>query len=117
MISRDGEWLIYRQGSGGGRERARRMTDLVEVDLMDTGTEEFAPSLSPDGRWLAYSSTESGSDEVYVHPSPEAGTARVQIFREGGNEPLWSHSGRAISPLDASTASSAARPAPPARSA
>ncbi len=97
-VSDDGAWLIYRQGSGGGREvYARRLDgDTSAIDLMDSGAEEFSPSLSPDGRWLAYASTESGSDEVYVRPFPNARSARSQVSRNGGSAPLWSHSGREL---------------------
>jgi len=48
---------------------------------------------SPDGRWLAYVSNESGRDEVYVQPYPGPGF-RLQVSTEGGIEPAWSHSGR-----------------------
>jgi serine/threonine-protein kinase len=47
------------------------------------------PSFSPDGRWLAYSSTETGRDEVYVRPFPGPG-AKTQISTGGGQFPTWS---------------------------
>ena len=43
---------------------------------------------SPDGRWVAYISMQSGRDEVYVRPFPEGGR-RVQISNNGGVEPMW----------------------------
>ena len=48
---------------------------------------------SPDGRWLAYGSNESGRDEVYVQPFPGPG-GRQQVSTEGGREPAWAHNGR-----------------------
>ena len=53
------------------------------------------PSLSDDGRWLAYESDESGRAEVYVqgYPSP---TARFQVSRDGGSRPMWTKRGDAI---------------------
>ena len=45
--------------------------------------------LSPDGRWIAYVSAESGRLEVYVRPFP-AGTPAVQVSHNGGGHPLWS---------------------------
>jgi hypothetical protein len=53
------------------------------------------PSLSPDGRWLAYESNETGRAEVYVqsYPSP---TARVQVSRDGGSRPMWTKRGDAL---------------------
>ena len=47
-----------------------------------------SPMVSPDGRWVAYVSTQSGRDEVYVRPFPDGGT-RVQISNNGGVEPMW----------------------------
>jgi eukaryotic-like serine/threonine-protein kinase len=48
---------------------------------------------SPDGRWLAYTSNQSGRFEVYVHAFPEGG-ARWQISSDGGTEPVWVRNGR-----------------------
>jgi eukaryotic-like serine/threonine-protein kinase len=53
--------------------------------------------LSPigDGRWLAYTSNESGRDEVYVQSFPGPG-GKWQISVSGGTEPVWSHAGSEI---------------------
>jgi serine/threonine-protein kinase len=53
------------------------------------------PALSPDGRWLAYSSDESGRSEVYVRPFPGGG-AKVLVSANGGSEPVWSRNGREL---------------------
>jgi serine/threonine-protein kinase len=53
---------------------------------------ERAPTFSPDGRWVAYSSDESGRDEVYVRPFPGPG-GRIQVSTDGGTEPAWSPDG------------------------
>ncbi|MEK7405129.1 MAG: protein kinase, partial [Acidobacteriota bacterium] len=50
---------------------------------------EYAPTFSPDGRWLAYTSNESGSFEVYVRPFPDGG-ARWQVSSGGGGSLVWS---------------------------
>ena len=50
---------------------------------------------SPDGRWLAYSSNESGRSEIYVQAYPGPG-GKWQISTEGGTEPLWSRNGREL---------------------
>jgi serine/threonine-protein kinase len=60
------------------------------------GYNEDNPMLSPNGRWLAYTSNESGHDEVYVRPYPNAESGRWQVSVGGGTEPLWSHSGREL---------------------
>jgi serine/threonine protein kinase len=63
----------------------------------------FGTDLSPDGKWLAYTSEESGRLEVYVIPfKPSASTAnalasgRWQVSTEGGNQPRWSHTGKEL---------------------
>ena len=57
---------------------------------------ERLPALSPDGRWLAYQSTESGEMEIYVRPFPKVMSGRWQISNGGGFAPLWSPDGREI---------------------
>ena len=54
-----------------------------------------SPALSPNGRWLAYESNESGRLEVYVQSYPSA-TARIQVSRDGGAWPTWSKRGDAL---------------------
>ena len=57
-----------------------------------TRAADGAPQLSPDGRWMAYASEESGRREIYVQAYPGPG-GRWQISSDGGNEPLWSANG------------------------
>ncbi len=63
--------------------------------FLETEYWEAFPDFSPDGRWIAYLSTESGRGEVYVRPFPGPGTA-VQVSTEGGWEPAWSRDGREL---------------------
>ncbi len=56
---------------------------------------EAYPALSPDGRWLAYVSAESGRQEVYVRPFPGPG-GRIQVSVSGGSEAVWARSGREL---------------------
>jgi Tol biopolymer transport system component len=56
---------------------------------------EGAPQFSPDGRWLAYVSDESGRFEIYVQPYPGPG-GKWQISTEGGTEPVWNPNGREL---------------------
>jgi hypothetical protein len=56
---------------------------------------ETMPRLSPDGRWIAFSTNESGRDEVVVQPFPGPG-GRVQVSTSGGTEPVWSRDGRRL---------------------
>jgi serine/threonine-protein kinase len=62
-----------------------------------TGTfNERSAELSPDGRWIAYQSDESGSDEVYVRPFPQVNQGRWPISINGGQNPMWAHNGREL---------------------
>jgi serine/threonine-protein kinase len=63
--------------------------------LLVTRYNEGWPALSPDGRWLAYQSDESGRFEVYVRAWPGLG-AKVQVSQNGGSEPAWSRDGREL---------------------
>ena len=52
--------------------------------------------ISPDGRWLAYQSNQSGQHEVYVRPFPDVTSGHFQISAGGGTRPLWARSGREL---------------------
>jgi eukaryotic-like serine/threonine-protein kinase len=52
--------------------------------------------VSPDGRWLAYQSDDSGRPEVYVRPYPRTDEGRWQVSVDGGAQPLWSQDGREV---------------------
>jgi eukaryotic-like serine/threonine-protein kinase len=76
-------WLVPRRGEGEPRP------------LETTRFTETAPAFSPDGRWLAYLSDESGRFEVYVRPFPGPGE-KYLISTGGGGEPAWSRNGREL---------------------
>ncbi len=57
---------------------------------------EDEPALSPNGRWLAYSSNETGRLEVYVRPFPNVDSTRLPVSSDGGVGPLWANSGREL---------------------
>jgi eukaryotic-like serine/threonine-protein kinase len=80
-----GLWLLSSTARGGGERQP----------LLDSRAKRFNPSLSADGKWIAYRSDETGRGEVYV--SPFAGSAgRFPISTEGGNFPRWSRDGREL---------------------
>jgi Tol biopolymer transport system component len=60
-----------------------------------TPFDERSPRLSPDGKWLAYVSNESGRDEIYVQPFPGPGRKWL-ISTDGGIDPVWSRDGREL---------------------
>jgi Tol biopolymer transport system component len=72
-----------------------RMSDRKAQLFLRTPFNESAPRFSPDGRWLAYVSDESGRYEVYVQPYPGPG-GKWQISTEGGTEPVWNRNGREL---------------------
>jgi len=64
--------------------------------LLQEKFNEVQPRISPDGRWVAYTSNESGKNQVYVRPFPEVGGGRWQVSAAGGDSPLWSPAGREL---------------------
>ncbi len=54
------------------------------------------PNISPDGKYLAYMSLESGTTEIYVRPFPEVNKGKWQISTSGGAFPLWSSDGKEL---------------------
>ncbi len=65
----------------------RRPSPFLQTDFNNGQAQ-----ISPDGRWIAYVSNESGRDEVYVQRFPTTGAKR-QISRDGGAQPRWKKSG------------------------
>jgi len=63
--------------------------------FLNTPATEVYPEFSPDGRWLAYMSNESGTMEVYVRPFPGPG-GKWQISSGGGALPIWSHASKQL---------------------
>jgi Tol biopolymer transport system component len=63
--------------------------------FLQTPFSERQPAFSPDSRWLAYTSNESGRYEVYVQPYPGPG-GKWQVSTEGGMEPVWARNGQEL---------------------
>jgi Tol biopolymer transport system component len=77
-----------------------RRGDTTLVPLVTSPAADLFPALSPDARWLAYGSDESGTMEIYVRPFPETSTAKWQVSTNGGTQPVWSKSGRQLYYID-----------------
>ena len=95
----DGKWILARRSffeAGSGDIYGIRKGDSTLVPLVTGPASEVDPAVSPDGRWLAYASNESGTAQVYVRPFPDAGSARWQVSTAGGVSPVWSHSGKEL---------------------
>ena len=73
-------WLLKRNGD--------------RTAFANTEADESAPRFSPDGRWIAYVSNESGQAEVYVRST--VGPTRHRVSAEGGTEPVWRRDGNAL---------------------
>ena len=107
VSSRDGRWLLLRRvvsEQGNGDIYALQTGDSTLTPLLTTPAREVSPALSPDGKWLAYVSDESGKPEVYVRPFPDVGSAKWQVSLNGGATPMWAHSGKELYYLDDSRA-------------
>ena len=94
----DGKSIVYTAYNNNSWDvlRARLDSTPVEHPYLTSPSNETTPAFSPDGRWVAITSGESGRPEVYIRSYPVP-SARVQISTEGGAEPAWSHDGTRIS--------------------
>jgi eukaryotic-like serine/threonine-protein kinase len=101
--SPDGRFLIYDEHVPG------RAQDLLivprdggaSIPFLATEADETVAQFSPDGKWIAYRSTESGSEQVYIRDfapgrSPAYGSQKIQVSVDGGDKPRWSPSGKEL---------------------
>lgn len=79
--------VLFPPGSTPGA----RVEKLVQTALADLNAE-----VSPDGRYLAYQSNESGRFGIYVRPFPETASGRWQISGASGTMPMWARNGREL---------------------
>jgi serine/threonine-protein kinase len=84
------------------------MSDRTTRPIIRTAANEVTPEFSPDGRWLAYVSSESGRHEVYVQPYPGPGERHL-ISTNGGEQPAWNGNGRELFYVQAGAMNAAAR--------
>jgi serine/threonine-protein kinase len=98
VLTPDGKTVVFRV------DTPNHLRDILSVPIsgdktvtpvLATEADELSPRISPDGKWMAYVSAESGQDEVYVRPFPGPG-GRALVSLNGGREPLWSRDGRTI---------------------
>jgi Tol biopolymer transport system component len=96
LWSHDGKWIVYvtdgRTTGNSDIVGIHTGRDTTHVPLVATPSREFAPALSPDGHWLAYTSLVSGQDKVFVRPFPNVNDGRWQVSEDGAM-PQWSHDG------------------------
>ena len=97
----DGKFLVYSQ-PGPNKNNQLWVLPAPGTDgagkahlLHDAPFSETAAQISPDGRWVAYVSSESGASDVYLQPFPGPG-GKLRISTQGGHAPRWSHNGREL---------------------
>ena len=97
--SPDGRWFVFTGASAATTQR-----DVLAFNPQQGATprpitasrfDERTPSLSPDGRWIAYAADDTGRLEIYVQPFPGSG-ARQQVSIGGGTEPMWARDSREL---------------------
>jgi serine/threonine protein kinase len=98
--SQGGRFLVYARRNDPGFRGADLwllpwLGDRKPFPYMQTRFDEPQGQPSPDGRWMAYVSDESGSNEVYVRPFP-SGEGKWQISVHGGSEPSWRGDGKEL---------------------
>jgi Tol biopolymer transport system component len=71
--------------------KARTSTRLIDLP----GSAQHSSAVSPDGRWIAYASNETGRYEVWLEPMPPT-TVRYRLTKNGGSHPLWLPDGRSL---------------------
>ena len=99
----ESELLVFGGSTGGVGGAANDDISSIRLEgedrvtpMLATTFQESYPAVSPDGRWLAYVSDESGVEEVYVRPYPDIDSGRWQVSTGGGTQPLWSRDGQEL---------------------
>jgi len=103
-VSPDGRYLVYQrrlnQHETGDHIWALPLSgDGKPFPIVQDAFDERAPTVSPDGKWLAYQSNESGRPEIYITAFP-AGGAKWQVASNGGTTPKWRRDGKEMFFLD-----------------
>jgi eukaryotic-like serine/threonine-protein kinase len=103
-ISRDGCYLVYerRQAAKEGGYHIWAISlhgDEKPFAIVQDGFDEGYPSVSPDGKWMAYQSNETGRREIYITAFPGGG-AKWQVSSNGGIIPKWRRDGKELFFLD-----------------
>jgi serine/threonine-protein kinase len=96
--ARDGRTLLFTEFRSYSEQSIHAIVPgSSEVRPLLTGSfAQLRPQISPDGRWMAYQSDESGRFEIYVRPFPNVEAGKWQVSAAGGTSPRWSHSGREL---------------------
>ena len=103
VYSPDGRWIIMRMGTLSIDAQidlaVARVADdgtLEEVQVISTPANERSVTISPDGRWLAYESDETGRVEICIRSFPDLSLRREQVSGSGGVMPVWGRTGKEL---------------------
>jgi eukaryotic-like serine/threonine-protein kinase len=98
----DGRYVLFNRTSGRAQATANyaiwalpTFGDRKAFLVLQSASILDQPALSPDGKWLAYRSTESGVPQIYIAPFP-GGTGKWQVSKNGGIFPRWRRDGREL---------------------
>jgi Tol biopolymer transport system component len=97
VLTPDARYIVYQLDTAGADILYRAVAgDTISRPIAnDAVAVETMPRVSPDGRWVAFTTNESGQDEVVVQPFPGPG-GRIQVSASGGSEAVWSRDGRRL---------------------
>jgi serine/threonine-protein kinase len=96
VFTPDGKAVVYQVDTASEDIEYRLLAgDTTLKRIAASRAYEESPRISPDGRWITYTTDESGTYEVVVQPFPGPGP-RVQVSTNGGAEPVWSRDGRRL---------------------
>jgi eukaryotic-like serine/threonine-protein kinase len=97
-VSPDGATLVFRESAPSLDLTTMSLAQPKQParSLLNTSAAEQNGEVSPDGRWLAYQSNESGRFEIYVRPFPNVDAGRWQISTDGGMQVVWSRNGQEL---------------------
>ena len=88
--------IIYFPLKGLMQRAGVESSPLMAETLVQTPSIDYGAMISPDGRFFAYISHESGRPEIYVRPFPRASEGRWQVSTNGGTAPVWARSGKEL---------------------
>jgi serine/threonine-protein kinase len=103
-FSPDGHWLVFQSSENGvhiwilplDTRQPEHPKAGSPQPFLRTAANDSSPIFSPDGRWIAYRSDESGAEEIYVRPFPNSKGAKWKISADGGLFALWSNNRREL---------------------
>ncbi len=96
-VAPDGKSIVYLTYSKNSWDIFRAQLDPPASGSLYVGgpSAEIAPAISPDGRWVAMASDQTGTLQVYLRSYPDP-SSRIQISASGGGEPMWSRDGKTV---------------------